>query len=215
MGRSWEKYDIGIIGSGFAGSTLGAALARNGLRVVIIEAGAHPKFAIGESMILETSESLRAIAELYDVPEIAYLSSENYFPFIGTSHGVKRHFSYLYHSPGEAQDLSKSLQAVIPKHPHGHELHLYRQDTDSFLTTVAIQYGARVLQNTRVSAVEFANAGVEIVTDQDSSFQVEFVVDAGGFRSPLAQQFDLRVTDLRTYCARSSPIWSMCRVITK
>ena len=74
-------------------------------------------------MILETSETLRAMAELYDLPELAYFSSENYFAAIGTSHGIKRHFSYLHHTEGYPQDPRRSLQAVIPRYPHGHELH--------------------------------------------------------------------------------------------
>lgn len=44
-----QKYDVAIIGSGIAGSTLAAILARQGLSVLIFEAGTHPKFAIGES----------------------------------------------------------------------------------------------------------------------------------------------------------------------
>ena len=95
------RYDIAIIGSGIGGSTLAAVLARQRLKVIVFEAGVHPKFAIGESMILETSEIMRALAEFYDVPELAYYSSENYVNFIGTQHGVKRHFSFLYHTPGQ------------------------------------------------------------------------------------------------------------------
>ena len=109
---SFDKYDVAIIGSGIAGSTLGAILARHGLKVIIFEAKSHPRFAIGESMILETSEMLRSMAEIYSVPELAYFSSENYFSHIGTSHGVKRHFSYLYHSENQYQNPAHSLQAV-------------------------------------------------------------------------------------------------------
>lgn len=196
------KYDVAIIGSGISGSTLGAVLARNGLKVIVFEAGSHPKFAIGESMILETSETMRAIAKFFDVPEIAYFSSENYFSYIGTSHGVKRHFSYLHHTAGQNQDLSRSLQAVIPKEPHGHELHLYRQDTDYYLTSIAIAYGATVLQNTPVQDVEIGPAGVEVLTVAGEQFQADYVVDAGGFRSLLAKKFNLRDFNLRTH-ARS------------
>ncbi|MCA9947769.1 MAG: NAD(P)-binding protein, partial [Anaerolineales bacterium] len=42
-------FDVAIIGSGMSGSALGAILARQGQRVVIFEAKAHPRFAIGES----------------------------------------------------------------------------------------------------------------------------------------------------------------------
>lgn len=194
-----NKFEIAIIGSGIAGSTLGAILARQGVKVVIFEAGNHPKFAIGESMILETSETMRAIAQFFDVPEVAYFSSENYFSYIGTSHGVKRHFSYLHHQPGATHDLTRTLQAVIPKEPHGHELHLYRQDTDYFMMTTALAYGAVVHQNTAVSDINITSDGVEITTETGEEFQADYVVDAGGFRSLLAKKFDLRDTNLRTH----------------
>ena len=194
-----EKYDIAIIGSGIAGSALGAILARHGLRVVICEAGVHPRFAIGESMILETSETLRALAELFDVPEMAYFSSENYFNYIGVSHGVKRHFSFLHHTPGQPHDPKRSLQAIIPKQPHGHELHLFRQDTDAFLAATAVKYGADLRQNTKVQDIAIDADGVDVITGTGERFRADYVVDAGGFRSILAERFDLRERDLLTH----------------
>ena len=194
-----SRFDIAIIGSGIAGSTLGAILARQGLKVILFEAGSHPKFTIGESMILETSEMMRALAENYNVPELAFFSSENYFNQIGTSHGIKRHFSYAHHSEGQAFNPQQILQAVIPKQPHGHELHLYRQDTDYFLMTLAIRYGAKVLQNTPVQSVDIDDQGVTLQTCQGQHFEADYVVDAGGFRSVLAEQFNLRHHNLQTH----------------
>ena len=194
-----NHYDVAIIGAGIAGSTLGAVLARHGLDVVILEAGAHPKFAVGESMILESSETLRAMAEMYDVPEIAFFSAENYFPLVGTSHGVKRHFSFLHHTVGLPQDLNRALQAVIPKQPYGHELHLYRQDSDSLLATVAVSYGCTLLQNTRVQDVQIDVEKVSVAIDRGSPVTANYIVDAGGFRSPLAEKFGLRDFDLRAH----------------
>lgn len=51
---------------------MGYILARQGLRVVIIDNGTHPHFALGESTIGETTYMLRILAERYDVPEIAH-----------------------------------------------------------------------------------------------------------------------------------------------
>lgn len=194
-----NRFDVAIIGSGIAGSTLGAILARQGLKVILFEASSHPKFAIGESMILETSEMMRSLAEQYDIPELAYFSSENYFEHIGTSHGIKRHFSYAHHTEGQRFNSQRILQAVIPKQPHGHELHLYRQDTDYFLMTAAIRYGTKVLQNTPVQSVEIDSAGVTLHTCAGQQFEAEYVVDAGGFRSLLAEQFNLRHHNLQTH----------------
>lgn len=197
--NSQKKYDVAIIGSGIGGSTLASVLARQGLSVLVFEGGTHPKFAVGESMILETSEMMRALAELYDVPELAYFSSENYFKYAGFSHGVKRHFSFVHHAIGQEQDIRLSLQAIIPKQPYGHEMHLYRQDTDYFLTSVAISYGATILQNTFVADVDIQPDGVTITTKSGQVYQAEYLVDAGGFRSLVADKLGWRHHDLQTH----------------
>ncbi len=194
-----QRYDIAVIGSGISGSSLGAILARHGLRVVIFEAGVHPRFAVGESMILETSETMRAIAELFDVPELAYFSSEHYLARIGTSHGIKRHFSFLHHEEGRPQDLRHALQAVIPQRPHGYELHIHRQDSDYLLTSIAVRYGATVLQGTPVKDIIPAPDGVTILTAQGVTYQADYVVDAGGMRSLLAEKFGWRSRELQSH----------------
>ncbi|MGB7339284.1 MAG: NAD(P)/FAD-dependent oxidoreductase [Phototrophicaceae bacterium] len=194
-----KAYDVAIIGSGFAGTTLASILARQGLQVVVFEAKEHPKFSIGESMILETSETMRTLAEFYDVPELAYFSSENFADYIGTSHGVKRHFSYLHHTMNQDQhDRQRTLQAVIPKEPHGHELHLFRQDSDALMLATAIRYGATVHQNTPITEIAIDPDGITIHTHKNEHVQANYVVDASGFRSPIAQKLDLRVYDQQT-----------------
>ena len=199
MPNEQKKYDVAIIGSGIGGSTLASVLARQGLSVIVFEGGQHPKFAIGESMILETSEMMRALAEFYDVPELAYFSSENYFKQAGGSHGVKRHFGFTHHVMGQDQNLQTSLQAVIPKEPYGHEMHLYRQDTDYFLTAVAISYGATILQNTFVTDVDIQPDGVTITTKNGQTYQAEYLADAGGFRSLVADKLGWKHHDLQTH----------------
>jgi FADH2 O2-dependent halogenase len=194
-----ERYDVAIIGSGIGGSTLAAVLARQGLSVIVFEGGSHPRFAIGESMILETSEAMRALAEFYDVPELAYFSSENFFSDIGLTHGVKRHFSFLHHTVGQRQDVDKSLQAVIPKLPYGHEIHIHRQDSDYLLTSIAISYGATVLQNTFIQDIAINSDGVAIVTSKGATYHANYVVDAGGMKSLVANKFEWRHRDLRSH----------------
>jgi FADH2 O2-dependent halogenase len=199
MSENKDTFDVAIIGSGIGGSTLAAILARQGLSVVVFEAGMHPKFAVGESMILETSEMMRGLAKFYDVPELAYFSSENYLDFAGSTHGVKRHFGFVHHSVGQMPAPERTLQAIIPKQPYGHELHLYRQDTDYFLTATAISYGATILQGTSVSDVNIGPDEVEITTGKGETFRAGYLVDAGGFRSLVASQLDLRDFNLQTH----------------
>ena len=61
------ETDVVILGAGLAGTTLAACLARQGARVLILDAASHPRFAIGESTIPYTSMLMRLVAERYDV----------------------------------------------------------------------------------------------------------------------------------------------------
>ena len=193
-----ETYDVAIIGSGISGSILASILARHGQKVLLLEAGLHPKFSIGESMILETSEIFRSLAKVYDIPELEYYSSENFAPYIGNSYGVKRHFSYIHQREGQSQNPDDVIQAVIPKAPYGHEIHIHRQDSDYFFAATAVKYGAELLQNTTVSDVEIDDDSVTIKA-KGETYRASYVVDAGGFRSTLAEQNNLRCKDLETH----------------
>lgn len=190
-----KPYDIAIIGSGIASSTLGCILAKQGLRVIMIEAKKHPRFAIGESLILEASEMMRSIASFFDVPEIAQFSSEYHFPEIGTTHGVKRHFGFLHHEEGKEQNSDNTLQAVIPKHPHGHELHLYRQDSDLKLVELATSLGVTILENSLVREIEFTEKGVDVHLPNQEVIKSNYVVDSTGYNSIIANKFNLRTTE--------------------
>lgn len=193
--KQTQHYDLIIIGGGIAGGMLAASMARNGVKTLILEGGIHPKFAIGESMILETSEIMRSMALAFDVPELEVFSSEYFLPVAGTSHGVKRHFSFMNHNAHEEPKTEDLVQAVIPKHPYGHELHLYRQDTDYYYLAVARKYGADILQNEKVTNVEISDEGVSVDTANGAHFSSDYIVDAGGHNSLLANKFDLRKTD--------------------
>jgi len=196
---SEPTYDVIVLGGGFAGCALAAILAKQGLDVLVLEAREHPRFAIGESMILETSEVLRALGEIYDVPELAWFSSEAFLPEAGTSHGVKRHFGFMHHDVGQRHDPSRALQAVIPERPHGHELHLYRQDADQRMMLAAIQHGATVRQRAPVEHVATDGDGATVTLRGGERVSADYVVDCSGFGSVLAKQEGLRDQELATH----------------
>ncbi len=54
------------------------------------------------------------------------------------------------------------------------------------------------MQNTPVKDVAFRDESVTITTAKGKIYQADFIVDAGGFRSLIAQKFDLRDFDLQT-----------------
>lgn len=189
--------DVAIIGSGLIGSALASILAKRGLSVTIFEAGTHPRFAIGESMILESSELLRSLGSLYDVPELTELSSEFFLHRAGSSHGVKRHFGFVHHGEGGTHEL----QAVIPRYPHGHELHLFRQDSDAKLLAVAVSAGVHVFQNTRVTGVILPESpgGMARLETRAGVFEARFVVDASGLRNVLREHSGSATNALHTH----------------
>ncbi|MDT0441057.1 tryptophan 7-halogenase [Streptomyces johnsoniae] len=187
-----HAYDVAILGSGLAGTILGACLARNGVRVLLLDAGKHPRFAIGESTIPHMSMMLKLVGERYQVPEVKYLSNfelaqEN----VTRRGGIKRNFGYLYHREGLRQNSRETHQFPIPKILAA-ENHFFREDTDSFMLSVAKKYGVTVREQTKIVDVHVDEQGVDVIPEAGEPYRARYVVDASGFRSPLAQKFDLR-----------------------
>uniref|UniRef100_UPI0010416F74 NAD(P)/FAD-dependent oxidoreductase n=1 Tax=Actinomadura fibrosa TaxID=111802 RepID=UPI0010416F74 len=194
-------HDVLILGSGLAGSIAGACLARAGLDVLIIDAGHHPRFAVGESTIPYTSTMTRLIAERYGVPEIKHLSTyESVQAHISTNCGVKRNFGFLHHEPGRPHDPARAHQFPISKIAHT-ESHFLRADVDHWLARLAQRYGARLREDTRVADVRESDEAMTLVLADGEEIEGRFLIDASGFRSPLAQRFGLREepTRLRTH----------------
>lgn len=187
-----KVHDVVILGSGLAGSVAGAILARHGADVVLIDAAAHPRFAIGESMTPQLVEWLHILAERFDVPEIKSLSSvEACTRDIGPMFGDKAHFGFMLHRPGEEPDPTEATQLALPKIFHKNA-HLFRQDSDAFMFHVAVRYGCTPRQNWRATDLDFDDEGVTVTGHAGEVFRAKYLIDASGVRSPLAQKFGLR-----------------------
>ncbi|MBZ4016050.1 NAD(P)/FAD-dependent oxidoreductase [Streptomyces purpurogeneiscleroticus] len=184
--------DVIILGAGIAGSILGAILARAGARVLIVDAGAHPRFAVGESMIPYTLLGLRMLAERYGVPEIATLSSyKDCTKEISSSFGQKRNFGFIRHTEGSEPNPREANQFNTPGIIN-RSGHLFRQDTDAYLFNTAIRYGCMPKLAYRVTDVDIHDDGVAVMGADGTTLRARYLVDASGFRSPLAQKLDLR-----------------------
>jgi FADH2 O2-dependent halogenase len=187
------RYDVAILGAGMAGGMLGAVLARNGVKTLLIDAGSHPRFAVGESTIPYTSAITRIIADRYQVPEIEALASfrsinEKITPMCGR----KQNFGFVYHQQGRPQDPEQINQLVVPEWQRT-ETHLFRQDIDAYLFHVAVGYGAEPRLSTRITGIETDHAhGVLLRSDAGEEFHASYLVDGSGFRSPVAEAFGLR-----------------------
>jgi tetracycline 7-halogenase / FADH2 O2-dependent halogenase len=186
------EHDVVIIGSGIAGSMLGAILAKGGANVVLIDGTQHPRFAVGESTIPHLLVRLHILALRYGVPEIAHLQDINTITrHIGSNFGVKRHFGFQLHRPGEEPDPRESNMAATPKTLY-RASHLFRQDSDAYLFQVAVRYGCLPRQNWRVADIELDDDAVTVTGTNGERFRARYLVDASGFRSPLADRLGLR-----------------------
>src|SRR5215472_10398285 len=97
------EADVAIVGAGFAGSLTALALRSRGHRVVLVERGRHPRFAIGESSTPLANLLLEELADKYDLPQVRPFSKwgtwQRSRPDVAG--GVKRGFTFYFHRPGE------------------------------------------------------------------------------------------------------------------
>ncbi|MBD0707894.1 FAD-dependent oxidoreductase [Streptomyces sp. CBMA291] len=188
----WTTCDVAILGSGLAGSITGAILARHGIDVVLIDAGQHPRFAVGESQNPQLVEWLHILADRYDVPEIAHmLDIKTITEHMGPHHGRKQSFGFVSHRENQEPDPREATMFVIPK-MLTEAIHLYRQDTDSYYLNVAAKYGCTIRQNWLATDLDLDEDGVTVTGRDGEVFRARYLIDASGFRSPLAQKLDLR-----------------------
>ncbi len=194
MKNSTQKdvFDVAILGAGFSGCILATLLARQGVRVVLIDAGTHPRFSIGESTIPHTSLLLSLLAERFDVPEIDHLAyPDKIAAHVCSTCGIKRAFGFAYHRAGEAYDPRHGIQFGTSSKD---ENHFFRQDVDAYLFHVALRYGVVSRLNTRIGHVDIAPGGVVLTAETGEAIEARFVVDGTGYRSVLARQFALRLS---------------------
>jgi FADH2 O2-dependent halogenase len=183
-----EECDVVIIGTGLGGTILGAILARHGVSVILVDSGTHPRFAVGESTIATTTQTLEVLALRYDVPELNHLTSiSEISQHVMPSCGVKRNFGYVYHREGQQQNVAERNQALVVN-----EVHYFRQDVDAYMLHIAARYGCRVHQHTMIEDVRIDKDGVDVVAKSGLKIRAKYIADGAGFRSPLADKLGLR-----------------------
>lgn len=189
-----KEFDVIILGSGLGGSLLATILARHNARVLMIDKETHPKFAVGEAMTPDTDLMMKVLSYEYDVPELAHLSSfHNIYQNISPSAcGLKRQFGFVYHREGKEQLPQETTQVGVVDSSH-----LFRQDIDSRMVQVAIQYGTKFLPKTKVVDLDIDATRVAVKVENGEEFTAEFLVDASGDNSLLASKFNLRENPTR------------------
>ncbi|MGH9767858.1 MAG: sigma 54-interacting transcriptional regulator [Blastocatellia bacterium] len=200
-----SDFDLAIIGSGFSGSLLAMIARRTGRSVMLLDRGAHPRFAIGESTSPLMNLVIEQLARRYDLPRLKPLTTwgewqRTYPQLVG---GLNRGSTYFKHETGAqyrmAPDRSNQLLVSACLNDEAADAHWLRSDVDYFLLQEAIAGGAEFLDQTELHSIELANgAGARIRgarRGQAVSLRARLVVDASGPRGFLSQA--LKLTERR------------------
>src|SRR3954453_1701619 len=114
--------DFAVIGSGFGGSLTALALRSRGRRVVLVERGRHPRFAIGESSTPLANLLIEELADRYELPRIRPFSKwgtwQRARPEVAA--GLKRGFTFFFHHPGDRfeDDAERARQLMVAASPN-------------------------------------------------------------------------------------------------
>lgn len=189
------QYDILVVGSGIAGSSLALVLGRAGAKVLVIEKGAHPRFAIGESTLPTTTLLMRRLARDYDVPELAEVC--HYFGLrrLGLTAYPKQHFWFGYHRPGEPLADGDQLLFDTIRPPIGPDVHVLRSDVDAYLVSCFPKYGVDYSERTQLAGFDRDGDAWRIrlkTPHGDETVRVKYTIDASGHASYFANEFGLR-----------------------
>jgi FADH2 O2-dependent halogenase len=196
--------EVVIVGSGFAGTILARVLHRCGRRVVLVERGRHPRFALGESSTPLASLCLERLAARYGLPDLHSLSCHGRWraAFPHLRHGLKRGFTFYRHALGTAfvngpDNEARLLVAASPGDAVA-DTHWLRADLDRFLVERAVAEGVPYLDHTELTAVEETPEGLRLVGRQGGAegrpveLEGGLVVDASGPGGFLARALGLR-----------------------
>lgn len=188
-----ERFEVTVVGSGFAGSILARAVARAGRRVALIERGQHPRFALGESSTPLAAIALERLAERYGLPDLRALAAYGRWlselPEVGR--GLKRGFTFLAHRAGrpfevgreeESRGAGRLLVAASPNDEVA-DSHWLRADVDAHLAARAAAEGVDYRDGVELEAAEETGDGVRLTGRRGGrlfDLVAGFVVDASG-----------------------------------
>ncbi|MEP7381496.1 MAG: FAD-dependent monooxygenase [Gemmatimonadota bacterium] len=207
-----SRYDVAIIGSGFAGSLLARILARQGHSVALIERGTHPRFAIGESSTPLASLSLERIARRYNLPDCYHLATHGrwltHLPEL--RRGLKRGFTFYRHHPGEAFEnrglTSERLLVAASPNDFVADTHWLRADVDHHMVREAIAASVAYRDQVELASMELRPDGVHLAGLRGGvpfALDAGFVVDASGGNGFVARQLEVpsALDQVRTHSA--------------
>jgi flavin-dependent dehydrogenase len=167
--------DVLVIGGGPAGSSTAALLAERGWRVVLVEKDKHPRFHIGESLLPHNLPLLDRLGVRAQIETSAQ-----------HKHGIE--FVSPFHGKSVRYEFADAWDKRFP-----YAFQVRRSEFDHILLQNAATKGAEVIEECRVTAVEFTDDASPLVSARgddgvERQWRAKFVVDASGRDTLLASQ---------------------------
>lgn len=203
--------DLAIVGSGFGGSILAMIARRLGLRVMLIERGRHPRFAIGESASPLAGILIEQLVDRYELPRLRPLSAfgtwQRDYPEVGC--GLKRGFTYFKHKVGERYRVAprRANQLLVAASPNDElsDTHWLRADVDHFLQREAVALGVEYLDEVALDGMHACPDGTHELTGlrrgASLRLRARFVVDASGPRGFISRALGIENVGFAGYPA--------------
>lgn len=211
-----QRCTVAVVGSGFAGSLLARVLAVLGHDVVLLERGAHPRFAIGESTTPLANLSMERLARRYGLTDCYHLAAHGrwleHFPQL--RRGLKRGFTFYRHHPGQpfanrGFDSERLLVAASPTDAVA-DMHWLRADVDHHFVRAAVAAGVEFRDRVELTGAAVDASGVRLTGQHAGAgldLRVQFVFDASGPGGFLARQLSIP-SGLRRTKTRSALVFS-------
>ncbi len=202
------RYDVAVVGSGFAGSLFAMIAKQLGRSVVLIDNGKHPRVTIGESSTPLTNLLLEELATRYDLPAIRPLTKweswQNTYPEVAC--GIKRGFTFYHHHRTRphltAPDRASQLLVAASPSDSIADTHWYRADFDHLLVRQAQSMGVEYLDETELAGFAESGNGIDMQgrrPDGKVHISAGFLVDASGPRGFLYRTLKLTELPLPNY----------------
>jgi flavin-dependent dehydrogenase len=172
---SCRECDVLVIGGGPGGATTAALLARQGVRVVLLEKDRHPRFHIGESLL---PANLPLLDELGVAAQVRAIGMQKW--------GAE--FVSPWHAPGsQCYEFADAWDKTLPM-----AYQVRRSAFDEILIRNAAACGAEVIEGCGVHALQREGSHSIVrardADGRDSAWRARWVVDASGRDTFLANR---------------------------
>lgn len=190
-------FDVVIIGGGPAGSSMGAYLAKAGVKCVVLERELFPRPHVGESLVPSSTRVFRDLDFLPLMEEAKFPRKYGAAWTTDDKSAYQHQFSAEEFAPETYVDV-KFSERPQPGVDADHTYHVDRGKFDLMLLQHANKFGAEVYEGVKVKHVDFEQEFPEVrfmMGAKEMGVSGKMVVDASGRHTVLGNQLKLKVKD--------------------